>query len=280
MPRSASRRASSGCVTRRSALHAPAAAAAPRADAGGVAARPARAARRPKPPTDDDEIEEDEDDRGRAAPRAQARAREAGQALERRLSAARADAARRAEAHRPLRAEPGIDPGERHVARKRAGRFRRARRDHQCAPRPGGHALRARAGARHQVVARDRPGRRHRPLDERALRARRRGVRAATPSASSCRTPKREKVYLRELLVGRRLQRHAGEAAALPRQDHRRRAGDRRSRAHAASADRRHHRLGQVGRHQHHDPELLYRLHAGAMPADHGRSEDARALRL
>ncbi len=29
---------------------------------------------------------------------------------------------------------------------------------------------------------------------------------------------------------------------------------DRRSRPHAASADRRHHRLGQVGRHQHHDP--------------------------
>jgi DNA segregation ATPase FtsK/SpoIIIE-like protein len=30
--------------------------------------------------------------------------------------------------------------------------------------------------------------------------------------------------------------------------------------ADAASADRRHHRLGQVGRHQHHDPVLLYRL--------------------
>ena len=66
--------------------------------------------------------------------------------------------------------------------------------------------------------------------------------------------PTREKVYLRELLAGERLQRQRGQAAALPRQDHRRRTGHRRSRAHAASADRRHHRLGQVGRHQHHDP--------------------------
>ena len=66
--------------------------------------------------------------------------------------------------------------------------FRRARRDHQRAARPGGHALRARAGARHQVVARDRACRRHRALHERALGARRRGVRAATPSASSCPT--------------------------------------------------------------------------------------------
>ena len=56
-------------------------------------------------------------------------------------------------------------------------RFRRARRDHQRAAGPGGHALRARAGARHQVVARDRARRRHRPLDERAVRARRRGLR-------------------------------------------------------------------------------------------------------
>ena len=66
--------------------------------------------------------------------------------------------------------------------------------------------------------------------------------------------PKREKVLLRELLAAERLHRHAGAPAALPRQDHRRRSGDRRSRPHAASAHRRHHRLGQVGRHQHDDP--------------------------
>ena len=35
--------------------------------------------------------------------------------------------------------------------------------------------------------------------------------------------PTREKVYLRELLAGERLQRKRGQAAALPRQDHRRR---------------------------------------------------------
>ena len=66
--------------------------------------------------------------------------------------------------------------------------------------------------------------------------------------------PTREKVYLRELLSADDYTETRGQAAALPRQDHRRRAGDRRSRAHAASADRRHHRLRQVGRHQHHDP--------------------------
>ena len=66
--------------------------------------------------------------------------------------------------------------------------------------------------------------------------------------------PKREKVLLRELSVGERLCGQPGAPAALPRQDHRRRSGDRRPGAHAASADRRHHRLGQVGRDQHHDP--------------------------
>ena len=63
----------------------------------------------------------------------------------------------------------------------------------------------------------------------------------------------RETVYLREMLAAQGV-RNGRQAAALPRQDHRRRTDDRRSRADAASADRRHHRLGQVGRHQHHDP--------------------------
>ena len=80
------------------------------------------------------------------------------------------------------------DPGKCARARKRAQRFRRARRDHQRASGPGGHALRARARARHQVLARDRPVRRHRALDEQGLGARRRRARAATRSASSCRT--------------------------------------------------------------------------------------------
>ncbi len=92
--------------------------------------------------------------------------------------------------------------------------------------------------------------------------------------------PTREKVVLRELLVRQGLQRTHRQAAALPRQDHRRRVGDRRPRPHAASADRRHHRLRQVGRHQHHDPVAGLPAVAGAVPADHGRSQDARALRL
>ena len=79
---------------------------------------------------------------------------------------------------------------ERHPARRRRSRISASRRDHQRAPRPGGHALRARAGARHQVLARDLARRRHRPLDERGLGPRRRGAgpqrhrhRAAEPQA-------------------------------------------------------------------------------------------------
>ena len=92
--------------------------------------------------------------------------------------------------------------------------------------------------------------------------------------------PTREKVYLRELLASRDYADTRGAAAALPRQDDRRRSRARRSCAHAASADRRHHRLGQIGRHQHHDPEPGLSAAARPVPADHGRSEDARALRL
>ena len=56
-------------------------------------------------------------------------------------------------------------------------------------PGPGRHALRAGAGARHQVVARHRPGRRHRPLDERDRLPASPSCPAATPSASNCPTP-------------------------------------------------------------------------------------------
>ena len=44
-------------------------------------------------------------------------------------------------------------------------------------PRSRGHAVRARARARHQVIARHRSCRRHRPVDERGRRARGRGAR-------------------------------------------------------------------------------------------------------
>ena len=80
-------------VTRRSTLHAPAAAAR-RAPTPAVSPRDrVRAARRPKPPRKTDEIEEIEDEPKACRSRRRARkpaATEAGQALERRLSAARA----------------------------------------------------------------------------------------------------------------------------------------------------------------------------------------------
>ena len=92
--------------------------------------------------------------------------------------------------------------------------------------------------------------------------------------------PKREKVLLRELLVGERLCGQPGAPAAVPRQDHRRRSGDRRPRPHAASADRRHHRLGQVGRDQHHDPQPDVPAAPRRLPRHHDRPEDARAVGL
>ena len=90
----------------------------------------------------------------------------------------------------------------------------------------------------------------------------------------------REKVYLRELLVAKETVDYGCETAALPRQDHRRRSRHHRPRAHAAHADRRYHRLRQIGRDQHHDPQPGLPAAPGPVPADHGRSEDARTLRL
>ena len=74
--------------------------------------------------------------------------------------------------------------------------------------------------------------------------------------------------------------RDQGAPRPLPRQDHRRRAGDRRPRPHAASARRRHHRLGQVGVDQHHDPVAPLPVDAGRVPHDHDRPEDAGTLDL
>ena len=54
-------------------------------------------------------------------------------------------------------------------AGKRARRFRRARRNRQGASRPCRDAVRTRTRTRHQIVARHRARRRHRPLDERAV---------------------------------------------------------------------------------------------------------------
>jgi S-DNA-T family DNA segregation ATPase FtsK/SpoIIIE len=65
---------------------------------------------------------------------------------------------------------------------------------------------------------------------------------------------KRETVYLRELISQPRFRDLQGQAGAGAWQDHRRRAGDRRSGQDAAPAGRGYHRLGQVGGDQHDDP--------------------------
>ncbi len=90
----------------------------------------------------------------------------------------------------------------------------------------------------------------------------------------------REKVYLRELLAA---EEYGASGAKLPLclgKTIGGEFGDRRPRAHAASPDRRHHRLGQVGRHQHHDPQPALPAAAGPVPADHGRSENAGTVGL
>ena len=78
----------------------------------------------------------------------------------------------------------------------------------------------------------------------------------------------------------RAYEQHPAPARPGARQGHRRRAGHRRPRAHAASADRRHHRLGQVGRHQHDDPVDALPAAARPVPIHHDRSEDAGAVGL
>ena len=74
----------------------------------------------------------------------------------------------------PAAAQQGRAGSQFARARRRARRFRRPRRDRQGQSGPGRHAVRTRAGARHQILARDRPRRRYRAFDERAVGARRR----------------------------------------------------------------------------------------------------------
>ncbi len=91
---------------------------------------------------------------------------------------------------------------------------------------------------------------------------------------------RRETVYLRELIGSRDFETSKTKLAmALGKTiggepvivDHR---------EDAASPGRRHHRLGQIRRHQHHDPVDPLPADAGTVPLDHDRPEDARTLRL
>ena len=174
----------------------------------------------------------------------------------------------------------GFAAAERPPARGRARRFRGQGRDHQRTARPGRHALRTRAGPGYQVVARHRPRRRHRPLDVGDLGPRRRGAGPQRHRHRTAEPAPRDGFPARiDRQPGFR-QIQAVRARHRARQEHRRRADHRRSRQDAASARRRHHRLRQVGRHQHDDPLAALPAEAGAVPDDHGRSEDARTLRL
>ena len=133
-------------------------------------------------------------------------------------------------------------------------------------PGPGRDALRARARARHQGEPRHRPRRRHRPLDERGLGARRHRAGPQRDRHRAAQRAARDGVPARAA-VDAALRGQPPRPAAGAGQGHRRRSGDRRSRAHAASADRRHHRLGQVGGGQHHDPVAALPAAAGSAAA-------------
>ena len=92
--------------------------------------------------------------------------------------------------------------------------------------------------------------------------------------------PTREKVYLREQLASSD---YADTSAKLPLCLGKTIGGepvivDLARMPHLL--DRRDHRFRQIGRHQHHDPEPALPVAAGPMPPDHGRSENARTLRL
>ena len=87
--------------------------------------------------------------------------------------------------------------------------------------------------------------------------------------------PKRETVVLSEL-IGIQASKTSTRRCPDPGQEYRRRSRYRRSGADAASARRGHHRVGQIGRAQLHDPVADLPDDAGPVPHDHDRSEDAR----
>ncbi len=142
---------------------------------------------------------------------------------------------------------------ERPHARDRARGLWRARRDRRRAPWARRHALRAGARARPQGQPRHRAGRRHRAVDVGAGRPRLDGARPLDHRhrAAECRA--RARLAARPLRDDR-VRRRPLSAGAGARQGHLGLAHRREPRQDAASADRRHHRLGQVGGDQHDDP--------------------------
>ena len=132
-------------------------------------------------------------------------------------------------------------------------------------PGPGDHALRDRARGRREGRADRQPDQGPRARAVGRVDPRRRDDPGqVVHGRSSC--PTREAA---DGAAGRDprvddLPRHAGHAHAGARQGHRRQAGGRRPRAHAAPAGRRHHRLGQVGRGQRDDPVAALQGRAAA----------------
>ncbi len=149
--------------------------------------------------------------------------------------------------------------------------FPRPRRHRRGSARAGGHDVRARTGQRDQGEPRDPARRRHRPQHVGAVGASRDNSgpqrdrhRAAQSQARSRRLVRADRES------GVRGPEHG--AAADPGQEYRRRPGDRRSRADAASAGRRNDRIGQVGRPQLHDPVAALPVRSGPVQTDHDRS--------
>ncbi len=91
---------------------------------------------------------------------------------------------------------------------------------------------------------------------------------------------KRETVFLSEILVQRRGAESGRPAVAGAGQGHQRQGDRRRPRADAASDDRRHHRVGQIGWRQRDDPVAAVSHVARPVPADPDRSEDAGTVDL
>ncbi len=91
---------------------------------------------------------------------------------------------------------------------------------------------------------------------------------------------RRETVYFREMIGSEAFTNSKSKLALALGKTIGGEAGHRRSRQDAASARRRHHRLGQVGVDQHDDPVAALPHDAGRMPDDHDRSEDAGTVDL
>ena len=186
-----------------------AAAALPRSSARSRTSAAARRRRWRRKP-EEDEIEEDEDDEGEApaarAPRKKAAPRRRNAKSSDKFELPSVSVLSAPKATRSPAAQQGRAGSQFARAGRRAAGLRRSRRNRQGQSGPGGHAVRTRARARHQIVARHRPRRRHRALDERALGARRGGRRPQRDRHRTAERAPRKSLFART----------AGRAARAP----------------------------------------------------------------